>query len=107
MAAKWHLDDPRRLAAVARGDKRWLGPPCAHGHEGWRYTSVGDCVDCTSERAAAHRLREEEQKGELVAPLDRSHRDFRPKFVATSPRRLPIGDSIIAPIPVERLMARR
>ena len=35
----------RREAQLA-GEKIYLGRPCKHGHEGYRYTSNMHCVDC-------------------------------------------------------------
>lgn len=40
-------DHPARLAALAAGDRTWLGPPCRHGHGGLRYTTKAcACVEC-------------------------------------------------------------
>lgn len=38
---------PARLAALAAGERTWLGPDCRHGHGGLRYTSrTAACVEC-------------------------------------------------------------
>lgn len=35
-----------REAARLSGQKKYIGKPCKHGHDGVRYTSTADCVEC-------------------------------------------------------------
>lgn len=39
-----------RLAAAKARQKTFLGRPCPDGHNGLRYTSSGQCVECTKAR---------------------------------------------------------
>lgn len=40
-----------RAIAAAQGDRFYMGAPCAHGHDGRRYTSTGGCVECRKKAA--------------------------------------------------------
>jgi len=42
---------PDRLTAVATGEKKWRGPACTEHPEALRWTSSGQCVDCSRERS--------------------------------------------------------
>lgn len=35
-----------RANAAQRGEKKYLGSPCKQGHDGWRYTTSGGCIQC-------------------------------------------------------------
>lgn len=39
-------EDKAKLAAQAAGKTKFVGSRCKHGHNGIRYTSTGQCVDC-------------------------------------------------------------
>jgi hypothetical protein len=43
---------PARLAALAAGEKKWLGPECDKHGEAPHHTSSGQCVACNRERSA-------------------------------------------------------
>jgi hypothetical protein len=38
--------DLAKLAARAAGERKFNGSRCKHGHDGVRYTSTGQCVEC-------------------------------------------------------------
>lgn len=42
-----------RWEALLSGQKRYQGKPCAHGHDGLRYTSHNNCVRCKYELSKA------------------------------------------------------
>lgn len=46
------VNTPRLLAAKAR-QKYYLGNDCPQAHGGMRYTSSGQCIECTKKRMAA------------------------------------------------------
>lgn len=43
----------KRMSAARRGEPKFLGNPCKRGHEGWRYTQSGACIECN---AAANKV---------------------------------------------------
>lgn len=49
--------DPSKLAARAAGQMKFQGSRCKYGHNGIRYTSTGQCVDCIP----MYRQRDKEQ----------------------------------------------
>lgn len=51
MAAR-NQPDEARIAAQASREKTYQGKPCAHGHNGWRYTATAICIACNDERNA-------------------------------------------------------
>jgi hypothetical protein len=83
-----------RLNAIARGEKTYIGEPCARGHTK-RYTRDNKCALCL--KARMRRVR-----NSFIDP---------PPPMAPLPRRevpLPVtGSDFIPPLPLERLMARR
>ena len=42
-----------RMAAAEKGERRYWGKPCVHGHDGERYTSSGVCVACLRSKTDA------------------------------------------------------
>lgn len=38
--------DLAKQAARAAGKIKFMGSPCVNGHDGIRYTSTGQCVNC-------------------------------------------------------------
>lgn len=45
-AAPWRQAREARQAALAAGDKHYMGKPCSKGHSGLKYTKHGSCVEC-------------------------------------------------------------
>ena len=41
-----------RAAALANGDRFYIGRPCPYGHSGLRYSAKGVCVDCAKSHSA-------------------------------------------------------
>lgn len=56
------MQQTARQAALATGQKTYLGAPCKRGHAGWRFTSTMGCRDC-----AAARRNTPEAKAEAAA----------------------------------------
>ena len=44
-----------RLEAARLGQTKYLGTACKHGHDGWRYTTSGGCIQCVIASNKAHR----------------------------------------------------
>lgn len=38
----------KRMDAASKGELKYLGNPCKRGHEGWRYTQSGACIECNA-----------------------------------------------------------
>jgi hypothetical protein len=49
----WHALKASRQAALANGEKTYVGRPCPYGHEGLRYTKSGCCVKCLAITSAS------------------------------------------------------
>lgn len=55
------------MEAAKLGEKKYLGAPCRRGHDGWRYTTTGGCIQCLIEsnikrRAKVNKLLAEAKK---------------------------------------------
>lgn len=44
------IAEPTREQAMARGLPTYKGRPCKHGHDGTRYVTSCDCVQCAKAR---------------------------------------------------------
>ena len=40
--------DLAKMAAREAGISKFQGRPCKHGHDGLRYSSTGNCVECVT-----------------------------------------------------------
>jgi len=56
-----------RTAAASRGAVHYVGKECGNGHNGLRYTSTGDCVQCQAERTFAYKMKMREALDEARA----------------------------------------
>jgi hypothetical protein len=87
---KPYRKNPERLAALARGDARWTGPPCPAGHRE-RFATSGDCIlcarDCSARRRA--RLRLEAPPSPRAKPRLKPPRIVKPKPVGRPKSLLP------------------
>ena len=37
----------KRLDAARKGETKYQGAVCKRGHDGWRYTKTGGCIECS------------------------------------------------------------
>ena len=44
-----------RMDAARLGQIKYLGTPCKRGHNGWRYTASGGCIQCLEASNQAYR----------------------------------------------------
>lgn len=51
-----------RAGAIDRGESTYQGAPCTNGHNGTRYTSNRQCVDCAKVQRAAQLKRRREAR---------------------------------------------
>jgi hypothetical protein len=58
MAAKLNIHRTARIEALQAGAHKYQGAPCAHGHDGWRYTQSTNCCQCQTEAKRRQRARE-------------------------------------------------
>lgn len=56
-----------RFMAESRGEIKYLGTPCKHGHSGFRYTRNGLCVECSYKNPSLNRVK---LKQELLDSLN-------------------------------------
>lgn len=47
-----------RMEALLAGKNKYQGMPCAHGHDGWRYTQSTSCCACQLDAKRRQRERE-------------------------------------------------
>jgi hypothetical protein len=66
-----------RAEAKALGLKRYMGPPCKHGHSGERYTCNGDCVGCKPDKVRAWQAAHADQYREQRRQRCEANRDRR------------------------------
>lgn len=64
-----------RRAAAARGERKYIGKPCKHGHEGLRYTRNDNCVECVEVRRAVWK-KAVNDKPEVAAAIAAGSRIF-------------------------------
>ena len=49
--------NPKRAAAVANGERTYMGNPCQRGHTGLRYSRNRGCVECARSVGKAQKLK--------------------------------------------------
>lgn len=81
--------------AIDRGDSKYFGSACRHGHDGWRYSVSGGCCECQKKHSAAwskkvgyrHQNRWNKDNPETRKKLSLSHYHRHkndPQFIAKS-----------------------